>query len=103
MSEIEWKGIVLIGVIMMAAFAILKLLEKKTNIRGELKRKTFHITMGLMVLSFPYVFQNRYSVVVVGVLCFILFDIGEFIYLFFASYIIIFDIYIVTILRICFY
>lgn len=73
MAEIEWKGIVLIGAIMMAAFGLLKLLEKKTKIRGELKRKTFHITMGLMVLSFPYVFHNRYSVVVVGILCFILF------------------------------
>lgn len=70
---IEWISIILVAFIMLVAMGILKIIEKKTKISGELKRKLFHITMGLVVLIFPYIFHNRQSVVIIGVVCILIF------------------------------
>ena len=71
--NVEWGSVALVAGIMLVLLGILKLIEKKTKINGELKRKLFHITMGLVVLSFPYIFKNRLSVVMIGAICIIIF------------------------------
>jgi len=70
---IEWKSIIFVAVLMIVLLLVLKLVEKKANINGELKRKLFHITMGLVVLTFPYIFKNRISVVLIGIVCVLVF------------------------------
>ena len=72
---IEWVSIALVAFIMMIALGILKIIEKNTNISGEAKRKLFHITMGLVVLTFPYLFKERLSVVIIGIVCILIFII----------------------------
>jgi len=46
------------------AMVITKLLSK--HLSAEISRKIIHITMGLTAISFPFVFQNRISVVILG-------------------------------------
>ena len=72
---IEWGSIALVAFIMIVALLIIKLIEKKTNINGELKRKLFHMTMGLVVLTFPYIFHNRISVIIIGIVSILMFII----------------------------
>lgn len=71
--DIEWINVSLVALGMIVLLGILKLIEKNIKINGELKRKIFHITMGLVVLSFPYIFKNRISVVMIGTICIIIF------------------------------
>lgn len=63
---IEWTSILFILLLLSVDLIIIKLIEKKTNISGELKRKTFHITMGLSMLTFPYIFSSIYSVAILA-------------------------------------
>ena len=73
--NIEWCSILFVSIIMIVALLIIKLIEKKSNIDGELKRKLFHITMGLVVLTFPHIFHNRNSVIIIGTISILLFII----------------------------
>ena len=66
--SIEWKSILLILVILLVDILLIKLIEKKTNIYPELKRKLFHVSMGLVMLSFPFIFENPLSVAVLGII-----------------------------------
>ena len=75
MAIIEWSKVLLAIFIMIIDVLILKLIEKKTNIDGELKRKLFHMSMGIIVLTFPFIFKNRQSVVVLGSACILAFII----------------------------
>ena len=70
---IEWGSIAFIASIMIIALIVIKVIETKVNLDGELKRKIFHIAMGIMVLSFPYIFKNRNSVVIIGLLSILMF------------------------------
>lgn len=72
---IEWNGILFVALIMISALITIKIIEKKANLSGELKRKLFHITMGIVVLTFPYLFHNRNSVVIIGVISILMFII----------------------------
>ena len=42
-------------------------MEKKTNINSELKRKLFHVSMGIVMLIFPYIFRFSISVFVLAI------------------------------------
>lgn len=72
MTNIEWGSILFVSFILIASLGILKLIEKKTNINGELKRKLFHVSMGIVMLTFPYIFKNVLSVGILGILSLII-------------------------------
>ena len=63
---VEWKSIILIMAVIFVALLIIKFIEKKTNINAEIKRKMFHVTMGLVMLIFPYIFTSVVSVGILG-------------------------------------
>ena len=65
---IEWTSILLVAVILVCALGIIKIIDKKVNFKGETKRKLFHITMGLVMLIFPYIFKNWISVGILGII-----------------------------------
>ncbi len=69
---IEWKSMILIIAILFIALLIIKLIERKAKINGELKRKLFHITMGLTMLTLPYIFNSSLSVAILGVIAIII-------------------------------
>ena len=56
---IEWKSMLFVIVILFIALIIIKLVEKRANLKGEVKRKIFHITMGI--------FKSSLSVWILGV------------------------------------
>lgn len=69
---VEWKGILLILSILIIALIIIKIIEKYTNINGEIKRKLFHITMGLVMLLLPHIFTSVYSVGLLGIIALVI-------------------------------
>lgn len=69
---IEWTSIILIILLLSIDLAIIKLIEKRTKINGEMKRKTFHITMGISMLTLPYIFTSIYSVAILAILAIVI-------------------------------
>ncbi len=69
---IEWTSIILIILLLSVDLAIIKLIEKKTKIDGETKRKTFHITMGISMLILPYIFSSIYSVATLAIVAIVI-------------------------------
>ena len=69
---IEWKSILLVITIIFIMLLIIKIIDKKTKLNGELKRKLFHTSMGLTMLILPHIFTNAYSVLVLGVIALII-------------------------------
>ncbi len=69
---IEWGSILLVLILIFIALIIIKIIEKKSNINAELKRKSFHVSMGIVMLSFPYIFKSTYSVGVLGIIALII-------------------------------
>lgn len=68
---IEWTSILFVVSLLLLSLAIIKIVESKTNINGEIKRKLFHMSMGLVMLTFPHIFHSVISVGVLGVLALI--------------------------------
>ena len=65
---IEWKSMLFVIVILFIALIAIKLFEKKVKLNAETKRKLFHITMGLTMLTFPYIFNSSISVAILGII-----------------------------------
>ena len=65
---IEWKSILFVIVVLFVMLLIIKAIEKKANLNGEIKRKLFHVTMGLVMLTFPYIFTSSFSVGLLGII-----------------------------------
>lgn len=65
---IEWTSILFVVTLLLVALIIIKIIEKKANINGETKRKLFHMTMGLVMLTFPYIFESVISVGILGII-----------------------------------
>ena len=65
---IEWTSILFVVSLLLLVLLIIKIIEKKTNINGELKRKLFHVSMGLVMLTFPYIFNSAVSVGILGII-----------------------------------
>lgn len=65
---IEWTSILFVVALLLVALIIIKIIEKKANINGETKRKLFHMTMGLVMLIFPYIFESVISVGILGII-----------------------------------
>lgn len=68
---IEWTSILFVVVLLLVALIIIKIIEKEANINGETKRKLFHMTMGLVMLTFPYIFESVISVGILGIIALI--------------------------------
>lgn len=68
---IEWKSMLFVMAILVVMLLVIKLLEKKFNLKAETKRKLFHMSMGLTMLTFPYIFENTWSVGTLGVIALI--------------------------------
>ena len=65
---IEWKGILIILGILLVYMLIIKAFEKK--LKPESRRKAFHMGMGVVMLTLPYLFTNFLSVLVLAVFAF---------------------------------
>lgn len=65
---IEWASILFVVVLLLLSLLIIKIIEAKTDINGEMKRKLFHMSMGLVMLVFPYIFNSVVSVGVLAIL-----------------------------------
>ncbi len=68
---IEWKSILVVLAILCFMLLIIKILEKKLKINGEVKRKLFHTSMGLTMLILPHIFTSVFSVAILGVIALI--------------------------------
>ena len=65
---IEWKSILLVLAIVFVALVVIKILEKKVDLKPEIKRKLFHVSMGITMLAFPHIFSSTWSVGLLGVI-----------------------------------
>ncbi len=65
---IEWNSILLVLLLVFIALIVIKIIEKRFNINSELKRKSFHVSMGIVMLTFPYIFKSSYSVGALGII-----------------------------------
>ena len=70
-TGIEWLSILTVVVLLLISLLIIKLFEKKLKLNGEMKRKLFHMSMGIVMLSFPYIFNSIVSVGTLGVIALI--------------------------------
>lgn len=69
---IEWKSIIIVILILFIMLLIIKLIDKKIKLNGEVKRKLFHTSMGLTMLVLPYLFNSVISVLVLGIIALII-------------------------------
>lgn len=69
---IEWKSILLVILIIFIMLLIIKLIDKKVKLNGEIKRKMFHTSMGLTMLLLPYIFTSILSVAALGIIALII-------------------------------
>ncbi len=70
---IEWKSILLIAVLVVIDLLVINYISKRKNLRAEKRRKAFHMSMGVVMLSFPYLFKSVWSVGLLGVISIIFF------------------------------
>ena len=70
-TEIEWFSILFVVLVLLIALIIIKIIEKKYDLNPEIKRKLFHMSMGIVMLTFPYIFTSVISVGVLGVIALI--------------------------------
>lgn len=68
----EWRNIALVILIIFIMLLIIKLVDKKLKLNGELKRKLFHTSMGLTMLLLPHIFTSVASVAVLGIIALII-------------------------------
>ncbi len=67
-KNIEVTGILIIVALVVSALVIINLIDKKKKLNPEVKRKAFHMSMGIAMLSFPFLFENIISVGLLGIL-----------------------------------
>lgn len=60
-------GISLVMGLLTAAMSLLSFIKKKTGCEPELIRKGLHVFMGLVTLSFPYLFEESWPVAVLSI------------------------------------
>ena len=65
---IEWKSMLFVVAVLFASLVIIKIIDKIKPMNGELKRKAFHMTNGIVMLTFPYIFHSLISVAILAVL-----------------------------------
>jgi phytol kinase len=57
-----WLGIALVLAALMSLMCAIRLLDRWARLPAELSRKLLHVSMGLVVLSFPWVFRAQWPV-----------------------------------------
>jgi len=60
-------GMSMVMGVLTAAMSALSFIKKKTGCEPELIRKALHVTMGLVTLSFPYIFEESWPVAVLSI------------------------------------
>ena len=68
---VEWTSIFFVLILLLISLCMIKLIENKIEINAEIKRKLFHMSMGLVMLIFPYIFSSVLSVGVLGIIALI--------------------------------
>ena len=63
-----WIGIVSVLLVLTGLMAGLKALTRRLTINPELSRKAVHIVMGLVTLTFPWLFQKNWPVLLLALL-----------------------------------
>lgn len=66
-SHFPLVGMSLILIVLTLAMSVLSHLKRKTECHPELIRKALHIFMGLMTLSFPFIFDQAWPVAVLSI------------------------------------
>lgn len=66
--KINWLSILFVGTVLFLALLVINLIDKNKKMNSELKRKMFHVTMGLTTLLFPYIFDNIISLAILAVI-----------------------------------
>ena len=69
---IEWKSILLIITIIFVMLFIIRIIDKKRKLNGEVKRKLFHTSMGISMLLLPHIFTSTLSVGVLGIIALVI-------------------------------
>lgn len=69
---IEWTSILFIIALLTIALCTIKLIDNKLKIEPEIKRKMIHGTMGILMLTFPYIFKSNLSVGVLGIIAIVI-------------------------------
>lgn len=72
---IEWGKISLILLAIVGLLGTLKIVDNKHKMDKEIKRKIFHMSMGIVISMFPFVFESAYSVGVLGICSIVLLNI----------------------------
>ncbi len=72
---IEWTSILLVILLLGLTLGLIKIIEIRTNINAETKRKLFHMSMGVVMLIFPYIFKSSFSVFILGIFALIILSI----------------------------
>ena len=62
-----WVGIASVIIILIGVIHVLSRLQNSLIKDPEVIRKTLHVTMGLLTLSFPWVFQSAWPVVTLSI------------------------------------
>ncbi len=70
---IEWQGMLLIAALVIIDLLVINLICKYKNFKPETRRKMFHMSMGLVMLAFPYLFKSVWSVGILGVVSIVFF------------------------------
>lgn len=63
-----WVGIALVAAGLVAMLAALRVVRARTGLHPELLRKMAHVGLGLAALSFPWLFTERWPVLLLGAL-----------------------------------
>ncbi len=63
-----WTGILLISLILSGAVFGLSFFRRRCSPHPELLRKILHITMGIVTLGFPWLFEDFWPVLVLGII-----------------------------------
>jgi phytol kinase len=62
-----WLGMTAVLLALGAGFAVLRAYQKRFSPPPEVPRKLMHVTMGLVTLSFPWLFTEKWPVIVLAV------------------------------------
>jgi phytol kinase len=65
---IEWQAMLLIAALVIVDLLVINLICKHKKLKPETRRKMFHMSMGLVMLSFPYLFKSAWSVGCLGII-----------------------------------
>lgn len=67
----EWIGIGIVLVLLCSLIGMLHFLAERYQIRTETSRKTVHVTMGMVSMTFPWIFESAWPVLTICVSAFV--------------------------------